>query len=404
MSVGIEYARTQWAGGQGFFHSGTVTAGGGGALYVYDCGSLSPTTLSREIQEFQKRHGRVIDLLFLSHFHADHVNGLPELLRLTAVRTAVIPLVPTAERLYVLGSALSGEAPITDWYQRLIVDPTSAIREIGGDIDIVVVEPVTEGEDDPSTYRDEPPSSEPPIDGAPGSDPSKSVTLSAGKRSTLSEANGFQPIWEWGTMTTAFAKNATRAFLKNLANRLQVSVVELEILISTGSGVADLVANRSEELREAYRDSFPDLNLTSLIVYSGPAKEVLGPGRTYRSRSFVERGELHAWDARPGWLGTGDQRMGSRRCSAVEKHFGARLSRVGTLALPHHGSSGSYAQTLLSIFGGYRPICALSVGIDSIYGHPDRRVVIDVSSNGNHVVIVTEDESSRWTESGVFYL
>jgi hypothetical protein len=403
MATKIVYSRTQWAGGQGFFHSGYVGIGDHEVLYVYDCGSLQPASLTREIAEFRTRYGDVIDLLFVSHFHADHVNGLPQLLANATVRTAVVPLVSTAERLYVFAQAVATNTDISDWYRDLIVDPESAIRDIGGSVNVIVILPLEEDGDDSFDAPVEPSEPASILQGESAEDHSGNTALAAGKRSVLSGAKGTAPIWEWNTMTTAFAKKRERAFLCALATALGILLADLEKRISTRAGIATLVRTEAAALATAYNSNFPDLNLTSLLVYSGPAAEA-HQGRSFRRRAVLERGELHAWGGRPGWLGTGDQRMGAQRCAALARHFGSRLSRVGTLALPHHGSFDSYHADLLASFGDYRPVCAASVGENNTYGHPSRRVVIKLSSNGNHVVVVTEHEASRWTESGVSYL
>ncbi|WP_135386884.1 hypothetical protein [Escherichia sp. E2593] len=63
---------------------------------VYDCGSTSRTTIINKIHSlpkwFKNTHGsRVIDMLVISHFDDDHVNGLEELLRLYRVKKLVLP-------------------------------------------------------------------------------------------------------------------------------------------------------------------------------------------------------------------------------------------------------------------------------------------------------------------------
>ncbi|MGO1315998.1 MAG: MBL fold metallo-hydrolase [Cellulomonadaceae bacterium] len=408
MVTGVHYARTQWASGQGFFHSGTVQLGDRSAIYVFDCGSLNPPSLDREIATFRARHGDTIDLLFLSHFHDDHVNGVPALLDGATVRSIVIPLVPAWERLYVFAQAVASGADITDWYRELISSPDAAIRRIS-DAEIIVVNPEEHTDEDPVEAPDSPQDEEGPDELPEGRGQGSYVSdvdLSPGVRSVLSGAdNGARvPVWEWSCLCTAFAVTRRPAFLSALATALNKTDAALEQQISTPAGIEDLVRNHAGELVAAYAATFPDLNLTSLIVYSGPATEMQFRGTTFRTRSITERGEVHAWDVRSGWLGTGDQSMGVRRCAETVTHFGSRLSRVGTLALPHHASRHSFHPSLLAVFGDYQPVCSASVGTNNTYGHPHREVILDVSSNGNHMVVVTEQEPSRWTEAGVCYL
>lgn len=62
--------------------------------FVYDCGSytLSSTELEKLIDsEFHR--GSVIDAIFISHFHYDHINGIPYLLNRFNVKQVVVPFV-----------------------------------------------------------------------------------------------------------------------------------------------------------------------------------------------------------------------------------------------------------------------------------------------------------------------
>lgn len=64
--------------GQGAFYSETLHRHGlnDDKYVVYDCGVLPMSSrLEEEIKNFLPK-GSVIDVLFISHFHADHVNGL----------------------------------------------------------------------------------------------------------------------------------------------------------------------------------------------------------------------------------------------------------------------------------------------------------------------------------------
>lgn len=121
-------------------------------------------------------------------------------------------------------------------------------------------------------------------------------------------------------------------------------------------------------------------------------------------RAAVKGNEIDGGDLRPGWLGTGDQKIGARRCDEVEDQFRDRLSLIGTLALPHHGAKSSYHKQLLELFPGAKPACVVSAGINSQYNHPSREVLMDVAAQGGTIVLVNDGLPSRLTESGcIFY-
>ena len=83
--MGLINVRKQHAVGQGFFHSADLLIDGKlRLLYVYDCGAVTKYESARSdrIRAYLGSHGArsKLDLLFISHVHADHLNGLPQLL------------------------------------------------------------------------------------------------------------------------------------------------------------------------------------------------------------------------------------------------------------------------------------------------------------------------------------
>ena len=97
--------RTFWPVGHGAFYTEKF---GGRVTVVYDCGSglapvrniggkdVSPKDVADRVNGFlppkKDEDGNVIkdiDLLFISHFHADHINGVPALL--PRVKRLVLP-------------------------------------------------------------------------------------------------------------------------------------------------------------------------------------------------------------------------------------------------------------------------------------------------------------------------
>jgi hypothetical protein len=388
-------------------------------LYVYDCGSFDATSLTREINQFRDRDRACIDLLFISHFHFDHVSGLPELLAVKDVDTIILPSVSVIERLFVLAQALRTGVALTPWYRDFVSNPEGALRRISHSANIILAENEVEFEtdddgdddgddaddDDAVTYPDGPPQTP---QGSGEADVSGSAVLASGQRSILYGGNvpgtPIINLWEWSTFTVKIARGRLEQFHVALQTILMITQEELDLILQDSNKVRSLVEGHAEEIEDAYILIYPDLNLSSMLLYSGPFAEHPYAGVSHRTRSVVERAEIAAWEIRPGWLGTGDQKMGVRRCAEVSRYFKQGLLRVGTVALPHHGAASSFSPKLLTLFGHGRPVCVVSVGIRNSYGHPATSVIRDASSNGNHVVVVTEGEESRWTESGIIFL
>lgn len=96
--------------GQGLFYSGILNKGCDIFSFVYDCGSdTKGDFLKNEIVELENivhRMGQVgkakIDLLVISHFHDDHINGLECLFDKFNVDTVIMPYTTLASRLLAL--------------------------------------------------------------------------------------------------------------------------------------------------------------------------------------------------------------------------------------------------------------------------------------------------------------
>ena len=83
--------------GQGAFYSERIEHEDHTYNIVYDCGygnkKKTPKRLEREIASYYKNDD-VIDVLFISHFDNDHINGINELKRHTSmIRNIIVPLI-----------------------------------------------------------------------------------------------------------------------------------------------------------------------------------------------------------------------------------------------------------------------------------------------------------------------
>lgn len=105
--------RNFYAVGQGLFCSEMVKDNKGDILFcmVYDCGSETGNNcLFREIDILKKElNGSNVDILFLSHLHNDHINGVEQLCSQVAVKRIVLPQVTPMQRISALLYASTSE-------------------------------------------------------------------------------------------------------------------------------------------------------------------------------------------------------------------------------------------------------------------------------------------------------
>lgn len=406
MSTHIWFARTQWAVGQGFFHSGKVWGLGSDVLHVYDCGSLNDAALEREIDLFFERHGKHVDLLFVSHYHYDHVSGFPKLLTEATVDTVIIPVIAPIERLVALVATMPANAD-DSWAVDFAADPVQALRDLNPKIQVIQVEPSEEDPGDEDVPEDDStdfPEPELGTDGSEDLEPPSNVQLRTGPTSALegTDSGGVTvAVWEWKAYTTKFAQQREAALLQHLAAQLGVDEGVITAALATTASFRQFVQQHHAAICAAFDQTFADVNLSSLLLYSGPAVSRKFRGRPFRTRSVFRDGkEIGAWNVLPGWLGTGDQKMGIRRCGEVAAEFSGYLSKVGVLTLPHHGAKSSYHPSLMTLFPDEKPTCVVSAAVHSQYGHPYREVLMDVAAQGGSIVLVNEAEPSRSTETG----
>lgn len=89
--------------GQGFFYTGQLKTINSEFNFIFDCGSLSYSVLNDTIDRYRITQTQTeIDLLIISHFDADHVNGLKRLLNGRKVKKVVAPFISFEQRISIV--------------------------------------------------------------------------------------------------------------------------------------------------------------------------------------------------------------------------------------------------------------------------------------------------------------
>ena len=420
--VNLRVLRTQWAVGNGFFHSGHIASKRSTIDYVYDCGALSPRVnqdaLSREIAELARRI-ETVHFMFISHFDFDHVSGIAELASVVRIRKFVIPLVPPAERLLLFVRNLvddpsDGGPRAEGFYPDFIVSPEGALRSLdpngSAPAEIEIVPPGQSAA--PAEAEDA--ELLPPRD-LKGADDSAILTVAKQGPHRVEARVGLSAVWEWFPYVAEQARDITSYFVDALLAR---KVIANEIDLAKSKILKDIVLNKQEILIAAYDDAVHKAgssftrNLTSLLLYSGPTLK--RRYRAYRTApSPIERAEHGAWDPKPGWLGLGDADLrAKKRIDEVNRVFLAYKPLVGTFAPSHHGSKLDWSKELLDGFvQSGRSVPTFVFGASGAYRsrkdnavlHPDGDVILDINEFGGTSIVVGLSEASRWTEAQRVY-
>ena len=377
--------------GQGAFYSERFYEDEGSeARYniVYDCGTSWGSIIKAKkvvSQAFDKKD--VIDYLFISHLDYDHISLVLTLIdSVKCVRKIVLPLVHKDEiEVGIALNVLSNHNDAADFLQ-LVADFVNGVisndrRRL--DSEIVFV----------------------------GSEEERSLP------NTQLWVNGCRRLLDSGLDWVFIPYNLKQQDRKEeliseldqlLHNAKLIMKVEdyKEALPSSGAGLFDKLKNpdfvkkviATKELKNAIKSAYEKVtggvNANSLLLYSGPSSTRSG----YRMVESCYRWRDHYITRRCACLYTGDS-----NCDLPEwkAQFGMIWDNIGTIQLPHHGSSQSFDTDNNPIDRGY--VFPVSCGNNNNYGHPSGKVLAYLLKNGSLPIIVTESSNTVFFQIISYY-
>lgn len=424
----LKHGRTQHAVGQGFFHTAELIEDDATFRYVFDCGAMSSYKASRTARIKAYRAslppGTELDLVFISHAHADHLNGMEQLLKPgVTVDTIVLPLMNDADRLIAYGRDLMDDAVSAQnaFYRAFIADPAAALGRFKSRQILFVRAQHGDGgapgsrggPDGPDLDRD---LGRRPTDsrlgwkllgrGHGGVVPNQDATKANGPvvetiDDTQALAVRLEEPWFW--LLAPYVDPSVDAdrnlFMKALAAKLRASGAKglaAKIKDLDAADMEKIVTQYSAALASAYAEINKNLNVTSLCLYSGPLPQATIPRFSYGATVGKWR-TVKIEAERAAWLTTGDAALKQpKRRNSFLAHYGNLLKQVVTLTLPHHGSDHNFHAELITAI---EPV-EFVVAADR-YGtwrHPGSAVVQAVASFGRSVAVVTSEVASTVSE------
>lgn len=345
--------------GQGAFYT-EVFLGDNGSRFVmvYDCGTKTGVndmdeTLDAQIDIFKQSLGPDprIDLLFLSHFHYDHICGLDRLLSGVKVGHTIIPMLTlpilTLTRvenfLQYTENALGIDQIISELY-------------LGGGKserfgNVLVVSPAGDGEN-----------VEPKRDILP---------LGKGTRINSGSVIPYKPFWEFIPFNS----------IEPTDPRVIDFMNELKEIPKAMNGdqlnVEGLIRGCRSKVRDLYRKVIGDAddNLYTLVVESRPVVGVI-PKRNERYSHCLYFGDFDSQKNDSLW----------NRFSRIYN-----FNTIGTVQVPHHGSKDNWRKEMLC---GDRRHYFISAGSTNTHHHPDFWVIKAIYDNEHCVKVVSEKKDS----------
>jgi hypothetical protein len=344
--------------GQGAFYTERHFSDDKQHVVVYDCGSLNRKSKSKPCEKKLKKRiesmfykKQEIDVLFISHFHYDHINGIEFLKKHCKIKRVVMPYVDDkAKVLLKIFNRINGGT----FHLPLIDDPEAFF----GGIPIITIKdflPEASGNDalnNPSKNL---------------SGISRSQEEDSGTLFTLSSE-----IKDWYYIPYNFKDS-------NRREEFEMALKSFSLRLSDIT--ADNIEKHIETLRKAYsKVSGKDLNENSMVLFSGKKDE-----NTITCSGHCPSKEIK----NSGCLYTGDVNL---KLPEIVKNLRSKLgilyNRIGTLQVPHHGSVYDFDNSILH--DNNIECAVVSYGINNCYGHPSEKVINDIKLKGVDVYRITE--------------
>lgn len=336
---------------------------------VYDCGSSTKSKkkslLIKKIIESTFIKKQVIDAVFISHLHEDHVNGLKSLLKHCIVRKLFLPFITLSEKIdiYVQNYIFGYQS---QFIERLIFNSNSISEEFN--LEIVFV-PLADNE---SAINIE---IEPSLIEAVKSD-----DLKQNPRIKTSKV----PDWVFIPFNFRHSQRSTDLLnaLKNLKNKENISIEDIADFEKHWKNNED-----RKKIIDAYKSVPGSLNTNSMTLYSGPDKV----NYTDFYLNMISRFNLNSTCCfnlgLVGCIYFGDyDASGSLKFKQLENKYSTYWGNVGTVQVPHHGSIHNYNKDI----NDFPKYSIISAGSTNQYHHPHALTVKHILTYGGIPLIVNE--------------
>jgi beta-lactamase superfamily II metal-dependent hydrolase len=318
---------------------------------VYDCGSttLRAKELKRRIKSvFQQ--GEEIDILFISHFHTDHINGIGFLKEYCTIKNVIVPFLSERSK-----TALKIENntmyPRGASYNQLIDNPTTYFP----DSFVITIRTFEEGNTESPVLNIE------DLSKRNEKEFNSTVKITIGK---------------WIYIPFNF-KQEERC--KQFETELKKHSLTLEDLTTIEN-----IIEHSDAIKEAFENIDGELNENSMVVYSGPINEHI---KNLANLSSKGR-RCFYYDHFSSCIYTGDFNGRSiTNVNALTNFVSTLKHPIGILQIPHHGSAKNFSENLMKLKPEH---CVISTGHLNQYSHPSHTVLHSLIRNHIYYTIVTE--------------
>lgn len=350
--------------GQGAFYSEIFKKNGDKYPFftvVYDCGSDKKNATER--YEQIKQFGKNVNLLFVSHFHDDHTNGIFDLLSSQSERcNIVIPGVTHCRFVVDLISMYIRSKSVGSPSIKFMLSCIPALKKPR-----TIAETVHAGSNFPGVICEHPASS-------------KTYSVMALSPITGHHVQIFEPSihWYYDANYTEIDTSKEEQLIRGLSDIIPSLKTILPDIVEYRDSdwyerllLPELTEDKFDEIGEIYTKVFGKShhNDYSMIVHSHPES-----GITDKEMDCLYTGDIIIDDDLMDKIIT------------CHPHY---------IQVPHHGSPKNHRKEIYF----RRQIAFISVGTGNTYGHPGKTVLMDLVQICPYIHVVTESTSTKFKRS-----
>lgn len=336
--------------GQGAFYVEHIN----GLSFVYDCGTSSKKCCLTNQVDWIFSKGEPIEAVFVSHMHADHIDGLPYLLKRCHVKRIYFPLLTGAQRLL----SLCRLAKDWSWLCKvpndevqpfgvfsLVTTPLEAVRELNSETEVYFVEPL-EFESTAWNERDETAIDDMQHYGNANtySDPS-GCSSRGGVKSGVAVSLSSLPEWHLIPVNVKYHVRVER-LLESLRQMSFGARTVQEACSSVGDVFRSGNSDDIRRIKKAYQAVDANMNSHTMTLYSGPSIDDDICQRNVSAWSLA--GCVWAASRLPaslpgGCLYLGDFQAGDDAYwNEVLRVYERFWNKIGCIQIPHHGAKSNF--------------------------------------------------------------
>lgn len=367
--------------GQGAFYTGIFKHRNGNQFsFVYDCGTDSTRQyINQEITNFvSESNNQKIDILFISHFHRDHINKISDLLNQTGgAKLAIIPYLNLDELILAYTDVtFSGGDPDT---LAFIQDPINFLLERKVD-QIIFIHP---SDEKGSNGNNEPDLKDPDFDRFLSDDfefeisnqlvPNNNFQKQNPKVSHYYDLGRFSIVGFWEFKF--FNKQRDLATLNDFHS-------DLRTLLGTPSvnfdDIANYIATHSATFESNFNSIYSQnfgygqlINDTSLVIYHGELSNVFRHHRLHL-RVFP-RWYLGRYT---GTLLTGDIRFNQDCLNQIQSKWINHwyFENISVFQIPHHGANNYIEAAVITTYTNAN-WWVINFGLGNTHKHPRQNII-----------------------------